>query len=328
MIDPTEIKSTTLQKWLTPKAMVTFALFLEDRRRNYWSPDSQGSYHSIKISTDSLEHLLRGHELYRVRQLDLENFDVESCFKALERLSQRRRGGRVSPFDEKSLKVLIMVRRFANLPVDEHQKLLKTISRRATVRSKPMIKQRATEFRLLLMAYCFDEQTTKSSRAYEEQRDKAMILLMLTCSPLRVNSIKLLTRTSCVGNAITVEANEMKTRESISFEMPEGTARVMSRYMETLSPSSKWLFSTKSGAAMTRNAIYKTVRRRCDKILGVKLGTHSFRAIMATIVSKNIGQEFASSLLVINISTLRNYYDLSDSSEKLSAVILKIEDLK
>ena len=289
-----------------------------------WTPDSSGEYHTAKVVSDAIAHVIRNHDKYRVKPIGIDDLNAESCFRALQKAAMKRK--RWSTFDERALKTMVQLLRFLGRPVDKHQIYVKMITRLAVVLSRGHIKANAEVYREKLLAYVQSSEVSPRSWPTIEMRDKAIIALLLHF-PVRLNTISLLLESQTHEMMLSIPKSSMKNRVSVSVEIPDVVRVAFQRYFSMVKPSSIWLFPDRKGERLRKNGLYKAIRKRVSKTLGIKLSPHDFRRCLATICSKSFGADVSANFLVITTQILRQSYDLSDHGDRANDAIQRLVEV-
>lgn len=288
-----------------------------------WTSDAGGQIHSLGANLRALDAFIRNHPEYGKKKLGLVHFNEEYSKKTLLRISRKR--GRVSEYDEKILKSVILINELAGRDVTGHKKLLKITAKKSSIKQRPHIVAHSEHFRNELLKYC--RAPLSKSYSFTDARDKALLAIILY-TPLRLNTLHLLERKDLQNGSLYVPFDAMKTREAVNFPLPTLVLQAINQYLSLRSDENPYLFVKSNGDRVGKNAIYKLICRRSQKLLGQHLCPHDFRRIMATFVAAQEGESMAANLLVISVGVLRSNYDLSTTSNKLQKALEKLNGME
>ena len=305
-----------------------FQLELSDGLDNRWTPDASGEIQSSSVPMESLKAFLRHHpRTARGQVVGLTHCDADAARHVLKRMAAKREG-RVGGFDPMVVRTLIRLNQTAGRSTTDLKRLLLITKKKVRKKDRSFIKHNADEYRKALLAYFANTVLPKTpSRALVFARDRALITMLLHF-PLRRTTLFLAQRNWLKNGVLTIPSDGIKTREEVSIPLPKVVAAAVNAYLELRTDSCEKLFATSDGQELEKASIYKALARRSGSILKVSIGLHNFRRLVASSVSKQIGSEATSHLLIISQKTLMECYDLSDSSQKIAASLEKLGALK
>lgn len=168
-----------------------------------------------------------------------------------------------------------------------------------------------------------DSLSLKQALAYRD----ALMLALLALRPLRVKNFSSLELGRHLiqtegGWLITIPANETKTRQPVSFALPEPLLPWFERYLSAVRPlfphaaESSRLWLGKEGVMRNSHAVYHRITRLTARLFGVPINPHLLRDCAASslaAVSADMARAAAPLLGHRHFSTTERYYIQADN---------------
>jgi site-specific recombinase XerD len=170
----------------------------------------------------------------------------------------------------------------------------------------------------------------------------ALMLALLAVRPLRVKNFAALELGRHLlstegGWLITIPADETKTRQPVSFELPEPLEPWFERYLSEVRPlfphvaESSRLWLGKDGVMHDARSVYQRITKLTRRLLGTPINPHLLRDCAASslaAVSADMARAAAPLLGHRHFSTTERYYIQADNlaaSRRLGAVLDRLK---